>query len=118
MIRRAESGDIGNAGCEPVPHIAARRLASAEALEERVRRFAHDAGAEDILVIAGSSARLAGMFTSTLDVLETGCLDRDGIKRISRAGHPKGSPDCSEKIARRVLRLKRAFVGLPLQPRS
>jgi methylenetetrahydrofolate reductase (NADPH) len=96
-------------GFEPVPHFAARRLTSKAALEERVAALAGEAGVRDVLVIGGAAGKSDGDFTSALDVLETGCFERRGVRRIGVAGHPEGSPDFSEEIGFRLLKLKHDF---------
>lgn len=96
-------------GYEPVAHIPARRIESRAALETRIRALAEDAGVTDVLVIGGGLTREAGPFSSTMEVLETGLLDRYGIRRIGIAGHPEGSPDFSLATAEAALRLKQAF---------
>lgn len=96
-------------GFEPVPHLAARRLTSKAALNERIAALAGDAGVSDMLIIGGGMTRPAGAFSSSLEVLETGLLDQYEIKDVGVAGHPEGSPDVPENVAIEALRLKQAF---------
>lgn len=96
-------------GYEPVPHIAARRLTTRAALEERLAALAGAAGVSDVLVIGGGPEKPAGEFDSTLAVLETGLFGRYRIGRIAIAGHPEGSPDFTEQTALRLLEMKQAF---------
>ncbi|MEO0673302.1 MAG: methylenetetrahydrofolate reductase, partial [Pseudomonadota bacterium] len=96
-------------GLEPVPHIAARRLSSHAALEERLSAMVGEAGVRDVLLIAGGAGAPNGPFGSTVDVLETGLLDRYGIRRIAVAGHPEGSPDISDAAIAEALAWKAAF---------
>ena len=100
---------LREAGCVPVPHLAARRILSREALEGRIRRLAEEAGVTDVLVIGGGVNPPAGPFASSMDLLETGLLDRYGITDLAVAGHPEGSPDFSEAVAVEALRSKQAF---------
>jgi methylenetetrahydrofolate reductase (NADPH) len=96
-------------GYVPVPHIAARRIPSAGFLDENLRRLTAEAGVSEVLVIGGSVPEPVGAFTSSMEVLETGLLDKHGILRIGVAGHPEGSPDiCDEDIAK-ALAWKNAF---------
>ncbi len=81
------------AGLEPVPHIACRRLRSSEEIDERLGAMAGAAGIRDVLVVGGDIGRPLGPFASSLDLLESGLLERHGIRRIGIAGHPEGSPD-------------------------
>lgn len=96
-------------GYEPVPHFASRRLTTRPALEHRIAMMAGEAGVTDVLVIGGGLERQAGDFSSAMEVLETGYLDRHGITRIGVAGHPEGSPDFTDEVAFHALRLKKAF---------
>ncbi len=96
-------------GCIPVPHLAARRIKSREALETRIAELAEHAGVNDVLVIGGGIAAPVGPYASTIDILETGLLDRFGIRHVAVAGHPEGSPDFTEASAIGALRQKQAF---------
>lgn len=100
---------LREAGLVPVPHLAARRITSQAALERRVARLVDEAGVTDVLVIGGGVTPPAGPFGSSLDLLETGILDRYGIVDLAIAGHPEGSPDFSEAMAETALRAKKAF---------
>jgi len=96
-------------GCEPVPHLAARRIASQAALDARLAALTGEAGVRDVLVIGGGLDRPAGPFDASLPLLETGLLDRYGITEIGIAGHPEGSPDFSDDVAEAALRAKADF---------
>jgi methylenetetrahydrofolate reductase (NADPH) len=96
-------------GCVPVPHFAARRIASRAVLEKRIGRLAEEVGVVDVLVIGGGVTPPVGPFASSMDLLETGLFDRYGIKDLAIAGHPEGSPDLSEAGAVEALHSKKAF---------
>lgn len=81
-------------GFTAVPHIPARRFASVDAFETRMKSLAGEAGVQDVLVIAGEADK-AGPLTSSVAALETGLFDALGIKTIAVAGHPEGAPDIS-----------------------
>lgn len=100
---------IRELGYEPVPHFASRRLTTRHALSERVKAMAGEAGITDVLVIGGGLEKPAGDFTSTMEVLETGFFDANGITDFGIAGHPEGSPDFNEQVALEALRLKKNF---------
>ncbi|MDZ7873997.1 MAG: methylenetetrahydrofolate reductase [Rhizobium sp.] len=100
---------VRDAGLIPVPHLAARRIGSHAALETRIGRLAEEAGVTDVLVIAGGVNPPRGPFGSSMDLLDTGLLDRFGIKDLAIAGHPEGSPDFPEAAAHEALQLKRQF---------
>jgi methylenetetrahydrofolate reductase (NADPH) len=92
-----------------VSHIASRRLTTRAALEERIKASAEEGGVGDVLVIGGDVQPQVGAFSSSLEVLETGFLDKYGISHIGIAGHPEGCRDFSEDVALQALRLKQAF---------
>ena len=83
-------------GMNPVPHIAARSLKSKEQLDELVADMTNRAKVDEVLVIGGGVDNPVGDFASSMDVLETGILQKYGIKKIGVSGHPEGSPDISD----------------------
>ncbi|WP_265975427.1 methylenetetrahydrofolate reductase [Brucella intermedia] len=100
---------IQEAGCIPVPHLAARRIKSREALEKRIKELAELAGVNNFLLVGGGVATPLGPYKSTMDILETGVFDRFGIKDIAVAGHPEESPDFTEAVAIEALKQKQTF---------
>ena len=80
---------VRDLGYEPVPHIPARRMRSHAELRDRVQAYAEEGGASDVLVIGGGLTRPAGPYSSTMEVLSTGILDRhdfgDGRARYEAA---------------------------------
>jgi methylenetetrahydrofolate reductase (NADPH) len=83
---------LRRAGYEPVPHIAAREIASREALNDFVARLRSEADVRRVLLIAGDVAGSRGPFKSSRDVAASGLLEAHGIRRVSVAGHPEGHP--------------------------
>ena len=100
---------VRDLGYEPVPHIPARRMRSHAELRDRIQAYAEEGGASDVLVIGGGLTRPAGLYSSTMEVLSTGILDRHGFRDIGVAGHPEGTPEFSAATAAEALRLKRDF---------
>ena len=80
------------AGFNPVPHIAAREIASREALDDFLTRARGEADVTRLLLIAGDVARAKGPFKSSLDVGASGLIEARGITSLSVAGHPEGHP--------------------------
>jgi methylenetetrahydrofolate reductase (NADPH) len=83
---------LRRAGFNPVPHIAAREMASVEALGDFLARARSEAGVTRVLLIAGDVARAKGPFKSSFDVCASGLIEMHGIARLSVAGHPEGHP--------------------------
>jgi methylenetetrahydrofolate reductase (NADPH) len=92
------------AGFNPVPHIAAREIASHEALDDFLARARGEAGVTRVLLIAGDVARAKGPFRSSSDVRACGLIEARGIARLSVAGHPEGHPYLEMADAVAVLR--------------
>jgi methylenetetrahydrofolate reductase (NADPH) len=76
----------------PVPHVAARRILSASALQAVLRGLrAEDANAH-LFVVGGDPERPFGPYAAALDVLRSGELERHGVRAVSIAGYPEGHP--------------------------
>ena len=88
---------LRKAGFVPVPHIAARRLASAEDADDFLRRAAGEASVDDVLLIGGDPAWPAGPYRDSLTLLIGGILECHGIERVRFAGYPEGHPYISAK---------------------
>lgn len=93
-------------GFQPVPHIAARRIVSANALDDYLSELSEKAGVQEILVIGGDVAEPLGPFASALEVIDSGILQKRGIQRIGIAGYPDGHPEIADDILRQALDAK------------
>ncbi|MBM3732047.1 MAG: metFprotein [Acidimicrobiia bacterium] len=96
-------------GFHPVPHIAARSLRDRKQLDETLSQVSGEAGVDEVLCIGGGVSKPVGEFSDSMQVLETGLLDKYGIRRIGVAGHPEGSPDISDSAIAAALAWKNAF---------
>ena len=93
-----------NEGMKAVPHLAARSLKDADQLDELLVAYRDEAGVNEVLVIGGGVDQPVGAFDNSLQVLETGLLQKHGIRRVGVAGHPEGSPDIAKiEIAEALL---------------
>jgi methylenetetrahydrofolate reductase (NADPH) len=97
-------------GMEPVPHIVARRMDSLAAVDNLLARLSGDAAVAQVLVVAGDIPIPAGLH-STLEILESGVLEKHGIRRIGVAGHPEGHRDVSDVVLRDALRRKNEYAA-------
>jgi methylenetetrahydrofolate reductase (NADPH) len=93
-------------GLKPVPHLAARNVASEKALENLLSRLASSAGVNRVMLIGGDRPRSAGPCEHALDVIESGVLEASGVTEIGIAAYPEGHPNISEDILRASLRDK------------
>ena len=82
---------LRKAGLEPVAHIAARRLASAEALAHALKGLTGEAGVRRLLVIGGDVDAF-GAFFDALSVIQKGRLREAGIEEIGIGAYPEGHP--------------------------
>jgi methylenetetrahydrofolate reductase (NADPH) len=96
-------------GFNPVPHLAARSIASTAVFEDCLRRISGEAGVTQVLLIGGSITSPAGEVSDTMQLLGTGLLDKHGIRKIGVAGHPEGSPDIPDAAIAAALAWKNDF---------
>lgn len=90
----------------PMPHIAARRLASHKALETLLEQWATRARVDRLLVLAGDCAKPEGPFTDALAVIKTGLLGQYGIRHVAISGYPEGHPKISVQRLAQAMRDK------------
>ena len=83
-------------GFEPIAHVSARRIKSHEELEYYLKETAERAKAKRIFVIAGDPPEPEGPFSDSLQIIETGLLEKYGYEVIGVGGHPEGHPNVSK----------------------
>lgn len=93
-------------GLRPIPHVAARSLASRQELESFLRAASGDCGVDRVLVIGGDEEKAAGPFVDSAAVIASGILEASGIRRVDVAGYPDGHPRIAPDILRRDLAAK------------
>jgi len=94
------------AGLEPVPHLAVRNFANADAFARFLARLTGEAGVRRLLVIAGDRAEPAGPFHGALEAIDSGLIARHGIAAIGIAGYPDGHPRIADHELDRLLAAK------------
>ena len=102
---------LHNDGMRPVPHLAARSLRDADQLDELLAAFTSRCGVEEVLCIGGGVDKPVGAFDATIQVLETGLIQKHGIRSVGVAGHPEGSPDITDEEIAAVLAEKNALAA-------
>jgi methylenetetrahydrofolate reductase (NADPH) len=83
---------LNNAGLEPVPHIAARRLASRTEAQTFLERAVRTAGVRKVLLIGGDLAAPVGPYADAEGFLRENLLAASGIRQVGFAGYPEGHP--------------------------
>ena len=97
---------VRDAGLEPVPHIAARRVASREEIKAFLEYAARDAGVRKVLLIGGERPEPDGPYKDAATVLRDGVLAECGIREVGLAGYPEGHPSIPNDALERALREK------------
>ena len=87
---------LHNEGMNPVPHLAARSLRDTDQLDILLAAYTSRCGVNEVLVIGGGVDQPVGAFSDSMQVLETGLIQRYGIQNVGVAGHPEGSPDITQ----------------------
>ena len=89
---------IHQAGLKPVPHIVARNIKDLAALETTLNRFVIEAKIDTALILGGDRDDAVGDFDASLQLIETGLLQKVGIKKIYLGCYPEGHPRISTEI--------------------
>ncbi len=100
---------LRNEGFIPVPHFAARSISNSKTLNENLARVTAEADVDWVLCIAGAVDKPIGIYSDSMQLLDSGLFDKHGIKRIALAGHPEGSPDMSDQAIAAAIKWKNAF---------
>ena len=104
--RRLRAADL-----TPVPHFPARSIPSEAVLDACLRQLTEQAGVDQVLAVGGGLDQPQGPYPSTLALLETGLLERHGVRTIGVAGHPEGEPSIRQPGAPTSHAQKLAYAG-------
>lgn len=80
-------------GFKPAPHFAARSTPDLATFEDWLKRMQDEVGVDEAVILGGGVTHPVGNLDNSMQLLETGLLQKHGITRIGVAGHPEGSPD-------------------------
>ena len=84
---------ITNEGFIPMPHFPARIIEDKNMLESWLSQYSGEANVQEALLIAGGSKQPAGVYDSSIQIIETELFDKYSFKRLHVAGHPEGNKD-------------------------
>ncbi len=91
-------------GMRPVAHVPARAFPTLLEVEAFLSRL-HGAGVEDVLVLGGGADAPAGELHESMQILESGLLQKYGFRTVGVAAHPEGHPAISaDELQRALLR--------------
>ena len=89
----ATAKKITNEGFIPMPHFPARIIEDKDMLESWLSQYSGEANVQEALLIAGGSKEPAGVYDSSIQIIETELFDKYSFKRLHVAGHPEGNKD-------------------------
>ena len=98
IAQRVEAAKLARSlGFEPIGHLSARRLTSREELDGYLARITGEAAVKRVFVIAGDPPAPEGPYEDSLQVIESGLLEKHGITVAGIGGHPEGHPNVSKE---------------------
>ncbi|MXO70129.1 methylenetetrahydrofolate reductase [Alteraurantiacibacter buctensis] len=80
-------------GFEPIVHLSARRIESQEQLDWYLGEITTKAQVKRVFIIAGDPPEPEGPYSDSLQIIETGLLEKHGIEIVGVGGHPEGHPN-------------------------
>jgi methylenetetrahydrofolate reductase (NADPH) len=86
---------VREAGLEPVPHIAARRIRDRAELQTYLARAVGEAGVRKALILGGDEPEAAGPYADGASLLREDLLTGCGLREIGLPGYPEGHPRIS-----------------------
>lgn len=89
---------VRRSGHMPIPHVAARRVESAEQLVRFLADLRQEAAVDRIFVIAGDPDAPLGPYPDALSLIERGGVSEFGISSVGIAGYPDGHPRIATSI--------------------
>jgi len=102
---------LHEAGFEPVPHIAARKIVSREELENFLQRATGEFGVHRVLLIGGDVQEPRGPYKDGAALLRDGVLAEFGINEVVLPGYPEGNPKIPQERIMSDLEEKLALVA-------
>jgi methylenetetrahydrofolate reductase (NADPH) len=83
-------------GFEPIVHLSARRIESETQLDWYLSEITKRAGVKRCFIIAGDPPEPEGPYSDSLQIIESGLLEKYGIEIVGVGGHPEGHPNVSK----------------------
>lgn len=102
---------VREAGLEPVPHLAARRIASRSELESFLQCAVRTAGVRKVLMIGGDEPIPLGPFADSAAPMRDGMLAACGVREVGIAGYPEGHPTIPSAVLERAFAEKIALAA-------
>ena len=83
---------VREAGLEPVPHIAARRIKDRAELQTFLARATGEAGVRKALILGGDEPQAIGPYADGAALLREDLFSGAGLREIGLPGYPEGHP--------------------------
>jgi methylenetetrahydrofolate reductase (NADPH) len=97
---------LRQAGLEPVPHIAARRVLTRLEAQDFIAKAVRRAGVTKALLIAGDVPEPLGPYADSGDLLAEDFLAGCGLTQVGIAGYPEGHPSVTTAVLLGALQRK------------
>jgi methylenetetrahydrofolate reductase (NADPH) len=102
---------VREAGLEPIPHIAARRIKDRAELRAFLERAVGEAGVRKALVLGGDEPATLGAYADGAALIREGMLAASGLREIGLPGYPEGHPRIPVGALERAFAEKRALAA-------
>lgn len=102
---------LSEAGLEPVPHVAARRVGSRAEVEGFLKQAVRLARVRKVLVIGGDVPEPLGPYGDGAALLRDGLLAGCGVQQVGLPGYPEGHPRIATATLAAALADKLALAG-------
>ena len=83
---------VRDAGLEPVPHVAARRVRDRTELRSFLERATGEAGVRKALILGGDEPEAAGPYADGAALLKEDFVASSGLREVGLPGYPEGHP--------------------------
>jgi len=97
-------------GLAPVPHVAVRKMTSANSFERLLAECVEVGGVRKTMLIAGDQPEPSGPFADVAEALRGGDLRRCGVDAVAVAAYPDGHPHISAEALDHALTTKLALL--------
>lgn len=102
---------VREAGLEPIPHIAARRIKDRAELQAFLDRAVGEAGVRKALVLGGDEPAPLGAYADGAALIREGMLAASGLREIGLPGYPEGHPRIPVGALEQAFAEKRALAA-------
>lgn len=102
---------VREAGLEPIPHIAARRIKDRAELQAYLDRAVGEAGVRKALILGGDEPAALGSYADGASLIRQGMLAASGLREIGLPGYPEGHPRIPSGALEQAFAEKRALAA-------